>query len=216
MIVKTPSSTDVKRKSRNNILVAKLLKHLHLVITGQNTESKHSDNRLVIPATKYFISDKKSNDKVLRIFIHEDFCPDYYFDPSYNGIILDFDDTRYYEFIGGANLFVKKNVRVENHIKNALEKYSINNNETLSKSVRNAIKKELKRKLDLHSHAKYLRQQITIYLTMGEYLKIIRYLNEPRGKFSKLIRNVLYRSLGLTRTEDFDNRPSNRSSKNVA
>lgn len=87
----------------------------------KNRLNEFSNIRTVIPSSKYFISDRYGNSRKLRIFVHEEFVPSRYFEPNYKGLILSRKDGNYYEIIDNLKLFVKKNIRVEDYVKNALD-----------------------------------------------------------------------------------------------
>ena len=102
-----------------------------------------------------------------------------------------------------SNNLVKKSVRVDRDIFNALLNVAHNDEEFFTKIINSAVLKEISTgQIDL-INAKWFRHKITVYFTQEEYRSVQNVLNELRERriigvtFSSLVRSILYKTFGL-------------------
>ncbi len=199
-----------------------LLDNMRNLITTQNNEycfvraktslqrqkGKETNKVKLIPLSKCIISND-FKDKALRILIRQDYCPNNYLNSNYRGIIYSKPKSKYkyYEFMGDVELIVKKNVRIENHIKNALEEKGFINEMSVSRYVSDEINNALGSFLPLYENQVLLCNKITIYLSMRQYLSILYAMRGRTHNFSKFLRSILYRSLGFVQTAEINQEP---------
>lgn len=98
---------------------------------------------------------------------------------------------------------VKKSVRVDGDISNALLNVATNNEIFFTKIINSAVINEISTgQIDLINAAMF-KHKITVYFTQEEYRHVQDALNELKNKglrsitFSKLVRSILYKRLGI-------------------
>ncbi len=102
-----------------------------------------------------------------------------------------------------SNNLVKKSVRVDSDIFNALLKVAHNDEKFFTKIINSAVVNEIStRQIDLIK-ARWFKHKVTVYFTQDEYRRVQNVLNELREKritgvtFSSLVRSILYKHLGI-------------------
>lgn len=98
---------------------------------------------------------------------------------------------------------VKKSVRVDGDISNALLNVATNNEIFFTKIINSAVITEISTgQIDLINAAEF-KHKITVYFTQEEYRHVQDALNELKNKglksitFSQLVRSILYKRLGI-------------------
>ena len=104
--------------------------------------------------------------------------------------------------VDSSNL-VKKSVRVDSDIFNALLKVAHNDEKFFTKIINSAVVNEISTKqIDLIK-ARWFKHKVTVYFTQDEYRRVQDVLNELRSRkitsvtFSSLVRSILYKHLGV-------------------
>lgn len=102
-----------------------------------------------------------------------------------------------------SNNLVKKSVRVDSDIHNALLKVAHNDEKFFTKIINSAVVNEIStRQIDLIK-ARWFKHKVTVYFTQDEYRRVQNVLNELRERritgvtFSSLVRSILYKHLGI-------------------
>lgn len=102
-----------------------------------------------------------------------------------------------------SNNLVKKSVRVDSDIFNALLKVAHNDEKFFTKIINSAVVNEIStRQIDLIK-ARWFKHKVTVYFTQDEYRRVQNVLNELRERritgvtFSSLVRSILYKHLGI-------------------
>ena len=102
-----------------------------------------------------------------------------------------------------SNNLVKKSVRVDSDIFNALLKVAHNDEKFFTKIINSAVVNEISTKqIDLIK-ARWFKHKVTVYFTQDEYRRVQDVLNELRSRkitgvtFSSLVRSILYKHLGV-------------------
>ena len=102
-----------------------------------------------------------------------------------------------------SNNLVKKSVRVDSDIFNALLKVAHNDEKFFTKIINSTVVNEIStRQIDLIK-ARWFKHKVTVYFTQEEYRRVQDVLNELRSRritgvtFSSLIRSILYKHLGI-------------------
>ena len=102
-----------------------------------------------------------------------------------------------------SNNLVKKSVRVDSDIFNALLKVAHNDEKFFTKIINSTVVNEIStRQIDLIK-ARWFKHKVTVYFTQDEYRRVQNVLNELRERritgvtFSSLVRSILYKHLGI-------------------
>lgn len=110
---------------------------------------------------------------------------------------------RFFRQKAESNNLVKKSVRVDSDIFNALLKVAHNDEKFFTKIINSAVVNEIStRQIDLIK-ARWFKHKVTVYFTQDEYRRVQNVLNELREKritgvtFSSLVRSILYKHLGI-------------------
>lgn len=110
---------------------------------------------------------------------------------------------RFFRLKVDLNNLVKKSVRVDSDMYNALHTIARDDEAFLSKIINSAVIDEIStEQIDLID-AKWFKHKITVYFTQEEYRRVQDVLNKLKNRkikgvtFSSLVRSVLYKSLGL-------------------
>ena len=108
---------------------------------------------------------------------------------------------------------VKKSVRVDSDINNALLNVAHNDEEFFTKVINSAVVNEIStRQIDLIK-ARWFKHKVTVYFTQDEYRRVQNVLNELRERritgvtFSSLVRSILYKHLGIVQEIKHDIKP---------
>ena len=110
---------------------------------------------------------------------------------------------RFFRQKAESNNLVKKSVRVDSDIFNALLKVAHNDEKFFTKIINSAVVNEISTKqIDLIK-ARWFKHKVTVYFTQDEYRRVQDVLNELRSRkitsvtFSSLVRSILYKHLGV-------------------
>lgn len=110
---------------------------------------------------------------------------------------------RFFRQKAESNNLVKKSVRVDSDIFNALLKVAHNDEKFFTKIINSAVVNEISTKqIDLIK-ARWFKHKVTVYFTQDEYRRVHNVLNELRERritgvtFSSLVRSILYKHLGI-------------------
>ena len=110
---------------------------------------------------------------------------------------------RFFRQKAESNNLVKKSVRVDSDIFNALLKVAHNDEKFFTKIINSAVVNEISTKqIDLIK-ARWFKHKVTVYFTQDEYRRVQDVLNELRSRkitgvtFSSLVRSILYKHLGI-------------------
>ena len=110
---------------------------------------------------------------------------------------------RFFRQKAESNNLVKKSVRVDSDIFNALLKVAHNDEKFFTKIINSAVVNEISTKqIDLIK-ARWFKHKVTVYFTQDEYRRVQNVLNELRERritgvtFSSLVRSILYKHLGI-------------------
>ena len=108
---------------------------------------------------------------------------------------------RFFRQKAESNNLVKKSVRVDSDIFNALLKVAHNDEKFFTKIINSAVVNEISTKqIDLIK-ARWFKHKVTVYFTQDEYRRVQDVLNELRSRkitsvtFSSLVRSTLYKHL---------------------
>lgn len=110
---------------------------------------------------------------------------------------------RFFRQKAESNNLVKKSVRVDSDIFNALLKVAHNDEKFFTKIINSAVVNEIStEQIDLIK-ARWFKHKVTVYFTQDEYRRVQDVLNELRSRkitsvtFSSLVRSILYKHLGV-------------------
>lgn len=110
---------------------------------------------------------------------------------------------RFFRQKAESNNLVKKSVRVDSDIFNALLKVAHNDEKFFTQIINSAVVNEISTKqIDLIK-ARWFKHKVTVYFTQDEYRRVQNVLNELRERritgvtFSSLVRSILYKHLGI-------------------
>ena len=120
---------------------------------------------------------------------------------------------RFFRQKAESNNLVKKSVRVDSDIFNALLKVAHNDEKFFTKIINSAVVNEISTKqIDLIK-ARWFKHKVTVYFTQDEYRRVQDVLNELRSRkitsvtFSSLVRSILYKHLGVVQEIEHNMKP---------
>lgn len=120
---------------------------------------------------------------------------------------------RFFRQKAESNNLVKKSVRVDSDIFNALLKVAHNDEKFFTQIINSAVVNEISTKqIDLIK-ARWFKHKVTVYFTQDEYRRVQNVLNELRERritgvtFSSLVRSILYKHLGIVQEIKHDIKP---------
>lgn len=120
---------------------------------------------------------------------------------------------RFFRQKAESNNLIKKSVRVDSDIFNALLKVAHNDEEFFTKIINSAVVNEIStRQIDLIK-ARWFKHKVTAYFTQDEYRHVQDVLEQLRNSglrgvtFSSLVRSTLYKHLGIVQEIKHDIKP---------